>query len=373
MIQKVSLTLLGSLLLLSQSAAMETTTGRRGKLTKQELEKQLISEGGLENAGNLEIDSNASSKVQTTSSTKDNKDTYEDAVIFNYVMQQQKQNNEQNKGTYLAQSLPFLAKNKDAHQKELEKQAANQQQQMQKELEEKIYNLSGYCTLPNTVEVERTQAYSVLDCQFEENDYGLESSQMFVSFNPIYDKLALIGRPIYLRNKERKIPIENGVILTIDQTNLNLATFINDTKISTLIADMAIKTNEIAYNTSVDYMAQQKASAEKEELVVNASTSGVSTTKATNIESLPTSTYLTIAGIQLVSSIFNAVGNFYKDNNYPLYKVAQGTMFYVDFNIKVKGDKHTLINYKVDDYKNIKNSTKVNYFNTATQSTTTGN
>ena len=335
------------------------------ELSKTEIIKQLTAESALHQQNNSKLKDSGTRKAKTTSSIEYNNDTYEDVAIYNLIKKDDRSINAVNNDN-VGKDENFLVNNKKLHDKKVLEYLAMKEksdQRNSKKQEDKIYNLSGYCSVSNNVVVQRMQAYSVMDCRLDENELGIENTQMFASFVPIFNKLALIGKPIYLRQGSRKIPINNGVILTVDQTNLNLATFINDVKIKNLLADMAITTNDIAYTTSMDYLEQKKQSDTQEKLSAVASPSGTSIVKATNTKAPDTTTYLTIAGIQLLSSFVNILGNFYKDNNYPLYKIQKQTEFYVDFNIKIKGNKNSLINYRKESYKNINIRNNKNYLN----------
>jgi hypothetical protein len=335
-------------------------------ITKEEILKSMTSESAMHNENDTELVSKSQSKSISTTSKKHNKDTYRDVAIYKLVRNRDEEMDKASPNN-IAKNEDFMANNQDVYEKEREAYLrAQREAEKGKEIEdeERIYNISGYCTTRNDMEVERIQAYSVMDCRFNENDLNIDSSTMFASFSPIYEKLALIGKPVYLNQGNKKLPIENGIILTADQTNLNVATFVNDVKIKNLLANFALTTNDIVYATSMDYLTQLKASKITEELDSSTSASGTSVTKATNTAEIEVSTYLTVAGIQLISSVVDAIGNFYIDNNYPLYKVASRTQYYVDFNIKIKGNKKSLIDYKVEDYNKIAIPKTKNYMNT---------
>ena len=308
----------------------------------------------------IDKDSMVKSSSKITTSITNNTDTYRDVAIYNQLVTQWK-DNEKNT-VQLAKDGSFLADNESIGAK-IAKYRLAKDNQVAKDVEtEEIYNLTGYCTIINDIEIERLQQYSAMQCEFEDNEFALDNSTLFASFVPVYDKLALIGRPIYLKQGNRKLPIENGIILTIDQTNLNLATFINDKKIQNFVAETIVKADEIAYTNSMDYLEQKKNSAVTEDMSVMQSAGGVATVKTINTAPIDSSTYITLAGIQLASSVVGALGKLYIDSNYPMYKIVKYTQFYVDFNIKIKGKDKKLIDYKVDDSKNIDGLSKTSYY-----------
>jgi len=340
------------------------------EMSQQEIVKQLQSEAALLNQNDSALNDNNQKTSKKTSSKKNNIDTYRDVAIYKLIKQRDEEI-DRNSKNHDAKAEEFIANNKDIYEEaeaEFEKTLTEKEKQSEKEIKEKIYNITGYCSTRNPIEVERVQAYSILDCQFNKNDLNIENTQMFASFVPIYDKLALFGRPIYLNVHHNKLPIKNGVMLTVDQTNLNLATFINDVKIKNLLADMALASNSVVYNSSVAYMTALEESKKTEEVNITPNTSGQPIIQtATNTKKPNVDDYVITAGIQLVSSLINAVGNFYKDNNYPLYKIAKRTQLYVDFNIKIKGDAQELIDYKINDYKEIKLPVSKNYIKLKTK------
>lgn len=327
-------------------------------LTKEEIINQLKMEGSLNDEVNTETNIKSKRDAKATSSKTYNDDTYIDVVLFNMIRRQQSADSKEMKGpSNIAKKREFLANNEAAHEDKLKQLQAQEVTAEQKEGEQ-IYNLSGYCTILNELEVERLQVYSLMDCKFEENDLGIRNSKLLASFVPIFNKLALLGKPIYLRLDERKLPIENGIMLTVDQTNLNLATFINDTRIKDLIADTAIKTNEIVYNSSVQYLEEKKLSDTTEELVIAGDSNNLTTTKATNTKAPDIVDYALVGGIQILSSIIGGLGNYYKDNNYPLYKVERYTQIFIDFNIKMAPSKKSMIDYRTEDHNSISKDRK---------------
>jgi len=339
-----------------------------GEITRDEIIKQMKAESSLQGEDDVSMTTTEEKNAKRTSSIKYNKDTYRDVAIYRLLKTNEELVDAMAPDNF-GRKEEFLANNKEEYEKKKAEFLAEQEKianQNQQKAEEKIYNISGYCTLLNDVEVDRMQVYSMLDCQFNPNDFNLDASEMFISLHPVYDKLALIGKPIYLRVGDRKIHVDNGIVLTVDQTNLNLADFINDVKIKNLLADMAITTNNIVYTTSMDYLEQKKESDTTEELSTVASPSGTSVVKATNTNAPDFGTYVTIAGIQLLSSFVNTIGTFYKENNYPLFKIKKYKQFYVDFNLKV-GDKEQQIDYHIDEYKTLNLNPSRNYVNTLEQ------
>ena len=323
------------------------------KLSKEEILKQMQAEAALLNETGAIYELN-NTKAKETSSKKINKDTYRDVALYHLITMRERELDR--KPSYNdAKKVDFLANNLEDYKKRLAEQKKLEEAKNKKDEKAKIYNLTGYCRLRNTVEVDRVQGYSVLDCDFTPNDLGLNSSEMFATFVPVYERLALIGRPVYLNVHHNKVPIQNGVILTVDQTNLNLATFINDVKIKKLLADMALSTNKIAYQNSMAYITELQASRKSEKVVVVPGNNGNNTVEQESNTAKPKAKdYITIAGIQILSSIIDALGNFYKENSYPLFRIDKGTHFYVDFNIEVKGKiKQNLIDYKEDEYKKL--------------------
>ena len=317
---------------------------RTNNLSEDELNKQLEAEALLRGEDTSGVYGESKKDSEKTSSSKDNDDKYRDIALYNFIT---RYDNENDKKTYpitLNNKVMVLADNVSVHnQKMKELQDIEDKKKAEQEKEEnqtKTIYFTGYCFTRNAIEVENIQGYGIIDCSFEDNDLNISTSKMMAMFIPITSRNALISKPIYLLGKDnKKIPIQTGVILTLDRTSLNVANFINDKKMKKLTGDLMSQTGDIALNQSVAYLNQLEESNKREEVVLNSSISGTTQTKTTNTEAPDATTYLVHSGIQFISGLFKLGGLLLSEDKYPLFKVYQDSGFYVDFVVEINGDK----------------------------------
>lgn len=317
---------------------------RTNNLSEDELNKQLEAEALLKGEDTSGVYGESKKDSEKTSSSKDNDDKYRDIALYNFIT---RYDNENDKKTYpitLNNKVVVLADNVGVYnQKMKELQDIEDKKKAEQEKEEnqtKTIYFTGYCFTRNAIEVENIQGYGIVDCSFEDNELNISTSKMMAMFIPITSRNALIAKPIYLLGKDnKKIPIQTGVILTLDRTSLNVANFINDKKMKKLTGDLMSQTGDIALNQSVAYLNQLEESNKREEVVLNSSISGTTQTKTTNTEAPDATTYLVHSGIQFVSGLFKLGGLLLSEDKYPLFKVYQDSGFYADFVVEINGDK----------------------------------
>lgn len=313
-------------------------------LSEEELNKQLEAEAILRGEDTNDIQGNSEKNSQKTTSSKDNDDKYRDIALYNYLSRYSSENDKKIYPITIKDKVIILADNVGVYNqkiKEIEEKKQAEKDSKDKEANEtKTVYFTGYCYTRNAIEVENIQGYGIIDCTFENNDLNIKDSKMMAMFIPITSRNALIAKPIYLLdNKNKKIPVQTGVILTLDRTSLNVANFINDKKMKKLAGDLMSQTGDIALNQSVAYLNQLEESKRREEVVLNSSISGTTQTKTTNTEAPDGTTYLVHSGIQFISGLFKLGGLILSEDKYPLFKVYQDSGFYVDFVVEINGDK----------------------------------
>lgn len=334
---------------------------KSNNLSEEELNKQLKAEALLRGEDTESMKDDGDKSSQKTSSGKDNEDKYKDVAMYNLLSKYNTDNDKKLFPVVLKDKSMILADNVGAYnekQKALDEKKRLEAENKQKEATEtKTIYLTGYCFTNNAIEVENIQGYGVIDCTFEKNDLDIDSSKMMAVFVPITSRSALIAKPIYLLDKKnKKTPIQSGVILTLDRTSLNIANFVNDKKIKKLSGDLLNQTGDIILNQSVAYLNQLEESKRKEEIVTNSSISGTTQSKTTNTDAPDGTTYLIHSGIQFISGLFKLGGLVLSEDKYPFFKVYKDSGFYVDFVVEINGDKgiKTKENKQLEklDYKN---------------------
>lgn len=317
--------------------------------------KQFLNIDGAINKQNVEdkkIDDEQKNSKETTSHELNN-DTYEDIAIYNYIVAY---DTKSNKKKYLEkfENTKFVTDNVLAYNKKLEEQKKaleeEKKNEEEKQSEERTIAFSGYCSSSYDIEVEKIQAYNVLNCLFDENELNISSSKMMVMLSPLTDRNALVGKPIYLQYGQKKISIENGIMLTADRTSMNVANFVNDKKLKKLSGEFMTQGGDAILNNSIAYMKQKEASQVTEEVVSESSVSGTTTTTASNTEEPKVETYLASTGLQLLSGLIKIGGILLSEDSHPLFKVHANQQFYVDFVVTLDEKNKKTINYMIDTY-----------------------
>ncbi|KAB7891306.1 hypothetical protein [Poseidonibacter ostreae] len=327
-------------------------------LSEEELEKQLGTEAIINNQDTSElVNDKRKSNTKTTSSYQLNNDNYEDISIYNYLVSYNQENNKKDfslSAVKKKDSTNFLADNITAYNTKMEKEKEALAKALEANKTDDLLGqtvfMSGYCYTDNTVEIEQVQGYSVLDCTFDDNELNIDSSRMMAMFVPLTSRNALIAKPIYLQKNSKKLPIEKGVILTVDRTSMNVANFINDKKLKKLTADVIGQTGDVLLSNSVAYMEQKEASETTTSSTSTTSVSGTSTTSASETKAPDISTYLVTAGVQLFSTIIKGIGILMSEDKYPLFKVYKQSGFYVDFVVEIDSKNKKTLNYMNESY-----------------------
>lgn len=319
-------------------------------LTDEDIQRMYTAEEAIHSTDNVVVGDGEKKDAKRTSSFDRNKDNYYDVVVYAKIIEERNALKGQKLITS-SKNEAFLADNVAKQKEALAKQ---QEQSLQSAEEESlVFTLSGYCSVRNEINIDSIQGYGLLDCQFEEyegQELLIKNATVFANFVPIPDKFALLAKPIYIQHNNRKIPIKDGVLLTIDQTSLNVANFVNDRKLKRLLSDMMIQTNTMALATATSYMAQKRASETTEEISYNSSTAGNQTVSGTTTAPPEAKDYLVNFGIQFASAIIGAIGEYGRDDSYPIFKVYKNSQLYIDIIIEKKGKKQEPIDYKKEDH-----------------------
>jgi len=343
-----------SLILISAILEAEVITTKT--LNEQELTKMLSTEGALndEDISSVE-DSSKNNTAKTTTSKTYNDDTYEDVATYN-MLKKHRSKTRSLGVKYASENKELLYDNVAIYKQKLAELEKKRLEDAKKDTieEDTIVSLTGYCVTRNEIDIEQIQGYGVLECSFDDNDFNIEESNIFASFIPIPDKMALIAKPVYVQVGRKKIAITNGVILTVDRTSLNVANFINDKKIEKIAGKFMTASAKLALDSSVLYMQQKEASKREENVTYNNSTGGNQVIKTVNTQPPSATDYLVNFGVQLTSAMVSIAGNLMSENNYPLFKVYRGSQFYVDFSIKYNKKNKAVIDYMKKDYTQIK-------------------
>ena len=147
---------------------------------------------------------------------------------------------------------------------------------------------------------------------------------------------------LYVLKDGKKYFIENGSILNESKSSYNIATYVNNRKLSqlalTATGNTAVKIQEGAndYLEQVEASkVQQTASSDNTSIENNGSGTIISPTPAvtTNTEKPDAADYVVKGVIDLVTETAKAAADLYKQDLPYLYQVVKGSKFYIDVNV----------------------------------------
>jgi hypothetical protein len=290
------------------------------------------------------------SKDQTVKSHERDKNSYLYEIIYEKV-KKNKQNNAHISNAQIASKLLFdNVTHQENIQKELEQKAKELEQASTKSKAKKIH-LTGYCSFKNDVEVGVMKAYATINCEFSSKS-EIKRAKLMLSLTPDAKLKALIGTPIYVNANEDTYDVLSGVIMTADQTSLNLANFVNDTLLKELAARSLMATGNVAYTQSIAYLEAKKQAAQTEEVVNTTTTDAngnqiTTPVKTTNYEDPKASDYITTGLVTLGSSLVKLFGQAYLEQikyTFKIYKTSQVHVDLVVQNQDIQYDKSNQLN-----------------------------
>lgn len=190
----------------------------------------------------------------------------------------------------------------------------------------------GYCYVKNDVEVEKIATYAYLSCDFSES---IGKAELVVSLVPDFYAKALVAKPLYLNlidanRKKQRIPIVSGAVLTQDKHSINVANIVNDRKLEKLIAAGTYTTLNAATQSAQLYLTDLRASRVQQSYQTTATTGGVTTTSATNVQKPMASDYLIAGGLQLVTDLAKIIGESVANDLTYTFKVNGDSVMYAD-------------------------------------------
>jgi len=186
--------------------------------------------------------------------------------------------------------------------------------------------VTGYCRIKNEIKVEKISAYAYLDCDF--TDIGKQSFAILVT--PDFYSGALIGTPLHFQNKDLRTLNVSGAVLNSTKTSINIATSINDYKIEKIIANSAYNFIPKATKLAQQYLSRKELEGKKEEVVQDSNQYSSNTTKTINYESINPATYLKVAGIEILSSVFNSIVEVNRNNISYTFKIDKNSILFID-------------------------------------------
>jgi len=298
---------------------------------QKELTATFKNDHGTDNSENQYVQNYTSNKNGSSPS----QEIFLEENIFQLFETHRGSGYETNTGGDLAKKIEGKAFDLVGTRKKIEEDKRKEQEKIdaaasiKSELESvKTFHASGYCVVPNEVEVNTISAYTVLSCDLNGIAKKVELTAMLV---PDFYSGALVAKPLYFNHNNMRLRSAKGVILNADRTSLNIANVINDRKVEKIVANFAYNTANIVTVQAQAYLDADSQARTTEDVVSTSSGSGGTTvTKGTNTTSPDLGIFVANAGIQMVSNLAKLISEANINSIKYSFKVNQGSILYVD-------------------------------------------
>lgn len=252
--------------------------------------------------------------------TREKKTYYKEEVIFNYVLM----NNRINQKPYEVQKISLLNK--------IEEEKATEQQQ-QANTNETI-TVVGYCNVAEDIDIGVQPGAGYFDCST-----NIGYVKVFGNLTPINEVKSVVFDPLYLDFKKTRFKVLEGSKTTNEaKTSYNIATFVNDRKISEIALSSTIVASDEIKSSTHEYLAALRESRKKQQTdyaVVNGETIAV---QNTNVEKPQLSDFYSTALINIGAGIVKTTAEVFKKDLPYLYQITKNSKIYIDLKINKNGE-----------------------------------
>lgn len=250
--------------------------------------------------------------------TKENKKYYKDEVILNYILM----NNNINQKPYETQKAALINKTED-----------NNVQQQQPTNSNESITVVGYCNIDKDIDLGVQPGAGYFDC-----NTNIGFLKIFGNLRPINEVKSVIFDPLYIDYKKTRFKVLEGSKTTNeDRTSYNIATFVNDRKISEIALSSTIVASDEIKNSTHEYLAALRESRKKQQtdyVVVNGETV---TVQNTNVEKPKLSDFYSTALINIGAGIVKTTAEIFKKDLPYLYQITKNSKIYIDLQINKNG------------------------------------
>lgn len=298
----------------------------------QELDQDAVKKIYYDSTNDIEL--NRKNKSEDSTSQKKVEDDYRDAVVYEYVKAYGQAGAV---SVTQATSKEDIVFNRVAYQKTLDTKRKEELATLNVKAEEaKYHHLKGYCSFRNPVEISMIKSYAVIYCEFK--DSAIPRAKMTVSLNPLPDYKSLVARSIDIDpgRGDMSYDVVKGIVMTADQSSINIANFYNDVAAERILATSAIGGSDIIIKESLAYLEDQKQSRTDSQVTYVSGGVGGTTTPVvtTNSTSPQASDYIISGALQLASTLVKVIGQSFLDDTHYIFKIYEGNQVYVDVVVK---------------------------------------
>ncbi len=251
---------------------------------------------------------------------REDKRFYEQEVLFNYMLV----NNRLNQKPYEATKITLLNKVEDT----------KTDTKTDTEKIDDSLTVVGYCNVSENIHIGKQPAASYLDCST-----NIGYVKVFGNLTPINEMATLIFDPQYIDYKKTRFKVLEGAKTTNEaRTSYNVATFVNDRKLSEIGLGSTITAADEIKSSTHEYLSALKESKRKQETDYVTSGDNVIAVQNTNTEKPVVSDYYATALINIGAGIVKTAAEVFKKDLPYLYEVNKNTKIFIDLKINKNGE-----------------------------------
>lgn len=208
----------------------------------------------------------------------------------------------------------------------------------QKDDNSSLVSVKGFCYITEDIKVGKQPSALRPECQT-----NIGSITMFANLVNVNEKASLVVDPVYIEKNGARFKVESSIVTNESKTSYNIATYVNDRKISE-IGWGALSVGSKEFQTaSNEYLAALEKSKTRQEVEYVTTTDGagnsyMSPVNTTNTEKPDPLDYLIKGAINLTTSIAANTADIFKKDLPYLYYISGKTKIWIDLKVNRKGE-----------------------------------
>lgn len=199
-------------------------------------------------------------------------------------------------------------------------------------------SVNGYCLIKEDIFVGKQPSAGYFECET-----NIGSITMFGNMRPLNQYAALLFDPVYIEFKGWRYPVISSRVTNEARTSYNIATYVNDRKLSEIALTTTSSAADELKTASNDYLkALEKSRTKQETEYVTVGTGNNQDTFAvqnTNTEPPHIIDYFGVAMVNIVAGAVKAGAEVFKKDLPYLYDIVGGSKIWIDLQVDYKGEK----------------------------------
>lgn len=252
-------------------------------------------------------------------------ENYRREAIYNFILF----NNSVNEPTYTAKTEQLI--------NFVEENATNLKTEIIKKVDNNM-TITGYCLVRDDINVGKQPSAGRFLC-----NTNIGQLEIFGNLTPVNEMATLIFDPTYIDFSGWRYKVITSRVLNEARSSYNIATFVNDRKITEIALESTSKGADVFKTQSSQYLEELKQSRKKQSVeyvnVGTGSNSYVAPIQNTNTEKPRATDYIVKGAIDLVSETIKTTADVFKRDLPYLYEIKGGSKVYIDLVISKNGEK----------------------------------